>query len=80
MRNTRFDKTFGTNLPREVQVQRLRRVIQQELTELQRHTLTAYYFGDQTLEQIAEERNVAKSTVWRTLKRAENKIRRILKY
>ena len=55
-------------------------VIREELTELQRYTILAYYFENKTLVQIAEERSVNKSTVCRTLKRAENKLRRFLQY
>lgn len=80
MKSTQFERCLGHRLPREVQLHRLRQVIQRELTELQRYTLMAYYFEDRTLEQIARERSVSKSTVWRTLKRAEEKIRRVLQY
>ena len=51
-----------------------------ELTPLQRETLIAFYFQEQTLTQIAADRGVNKSTVCRTLKRAEAKLRRYLKY
>lgn len=47
---------------------------------MQRQTLTAYYFHQQTIPQIAESRGVNKSTVSRTLRRAEEKLRRYLKY
>ena len=80
MRNIPYEGYLGPRLPREVQLKRVQRVIQEELTELQRHTLVAYYFQEQTLAQIAEERGVNKSTVCRTLKRAEDKLRRYLKY
>ena len=55
-------------------------MIREELTELQRYTILAYYFENKSLLQIAEERNVNKSTVYRTLKRAEEKLRRFLQY
>lgn len=71
---------MGPRLPRDVQIQRVQRVIREELTELQRYTLTAYYFEEKTLEQIGSARGVQKSTVWRTLRRAEDKLRRFLKY
>lgn len=58
----------------------MKTVIQEELTELQRYTILAYYFENKTLPQIAEERCVNKSTISRTLKRAENKLRRFLQY
>ena len=80
MKNILYEGYLGPRLPREVQLKRVQRVIQGELTELQRHTLVAYYFQEQTLAQIAEERGVNKSTVCRTLKRAEDKLRRYLKY
>ena len=80
MKNTPFDLSPGLRLPREVQMKRIRRVIQEELTELQRYTLEAYYFQRQSLTQIARDRNVNKSTVCRTLHRAEQKLRRTLKY
>lgn len=80
MKNTLFDCCTGLKLPHEIQIRRMRQVIQEELTELQRYTLMAYYFEEKTLEQIANDRGVKKSTVWRTLKRAEDKLRRVLKY
>lgn len=80
MKNTLFEYARSYGLSHEVQLQRLRRVIAGELTELQRYTLVAYYFEQQTLEQIAQDRNVNKTTVWRTLKRAEAKLRRVLQY
>jgi RNA polymerase sigma factor (sigma-70 family) len=58
----------------------VQRVIREELTELQRQTLIAYYFQEQTIPEIAAERGVNKSTVSRTLRRAEEKLRRYLKY
>lgn len=80
MKNILYEGYLGPRLPREVQLQRVRRVIQEELTPLQRHALIAYYFQDQTISQIAEERGVNKSTISRTLHRAEQKLRRYLRY
>ena len=80
MKNILYEGYLGPRLPREVQLERVRRVIREELTELQRYTLVAYYFQEKTLEQIARERNVNKSTVCRTLHWAEQKLRRFLKY
>lgn len=80
MRNTLYDGYLGPRMPRNVQLKRVQRVIQEELTELQRYTLVAYYFRKQTITQIANDRGVNKSTVCRTLKRAEDKLRRFLKY
>ena len=52
----------------------------EELTELQRYTLCAYYFHQQSLTRIARDRGVNKSTVCRTLHRAEEKLKRFLRY
>ena len=80
MKNIRYDGYLGSRLPRDVQLKRIQRVIREELTELQRQTLTAYYFQEQTIPQIASQRGVNKSTVSRTLRRAEEKLRRFLRY
>ena len=80
VKNILYEGYLGPRLPREVQLKRVQRVIREELTELQRYTLMAYYFQEQTLTQIAKDRNVNKSTVCRTLHRAEQKLRKFLKY
>lgn len=80
MKSIRYDGYLGPRLPKEVQLQRVQRVIREELTDLQRQTLIAYYFQQQTIPQIAMDRGVNKSTVSRTLRRAEEKLRRYLKY
>ncbi len=80
MKNILYEGYLGPRLPRQVQLERVRQVIRHELTPLQQYTLTAYYFQKQTIPQIAEDRGVNKSTVSRTLKRAEDKLRRYLKY
>ena len=80
MKNTLYEGYRGPRLPKQVQLQRVQRVIREELTDLQRQTLLAYYFQEQTIPQIAAERGVNKSTVSRTLRRAEEKLRRYLKY
>ena len=80
MKNILYEGYLGPRLPREVQLKRIQRVIQEELTPLQRDALMAYYFQDQSITQFAQERGVNKSTVCRTLQRAEQKLRRYLKY
>lgn len=80
MKSTLFEGMLFRQIPREQQIRRMKLVIREELTELQRYTILAYYFENKTLVQIAEERGVNKSTVCRTLKRAEEKLRRFLKY
>lgn len=80
VKNIRYEGYLGPRLPRQVQLERVQRVIKEELTPLQRQTLTDYYFHHMTIPQIAQSRGVYKSTVSRTLQRAENRLRRYLKY
>lgn len=79
MRNIRFN-AGSVRLPQKVQIERLHRVIREELSPLQRYTVIAYYFQEQSICEIARQRQVSKSTVSRTLRRAENKLRRFLQY
>ena len=80
MKNILYEGYLGPRLPREVQLKRVQRVIREELTELQREALLGYYFQEKTMTHIAQERGVNKSTICRTLHRAEEKLRRYLKY
>ena len=79
-RNIPYEGYQGIRLPREVQRKRVMEVIRQELTPLQRETLLAYYIEKLNIIQIAQRRGVNKSTVCRTLKRAEGRLRRYLRY
>ena len=80
IKSTRFKGHASIRLPTKIQQQRMHRVIREELTPLQRYTLTSYYFRGLTIAQIAHERRVNKSTVSRTLVRAEQKLQRFLQY
>lgn len=80
MKNIPFEQTASIRLPPEVQRKRLYRVIQEELTDKQRQVLLAYYFENMTIIQIAAAQGVHKSTVWRTLRRAEERLKRYLRY
>lgn len=80
MKNTLYDGYQGPRLPKQVLLNRIQRVMQEEMTDIQRQTLSAYYLQEKTIPQIAEERGVCKSTVSRTLKRAEQKLKRYLRY
>ncbi len=70
----------GPRLPPRQQMQRLRRVIERELTQKQREIILAYYFQDKTIPEIAAERGIQKSSVSRCLKRAEKRVRLCLRY
>ena len=80
MKNTGFDRFLTSRFPREVQLRRLRRVIREELTPIQRDMVYAHYYQGKSQSQIARERNVHRSTVSRTLRRAEEKLRSFLEY
>ena len=80
MKSILYEGYQGPRLPKQIQLKRVQRVIDEELTQLQKQTLVAYYFQEQTIPQIAADRGVNKSIVSRTLRRAENKLRRFLKY
>ena len=80
MKNTLYEGYEGPRLPKEVQIKRVQRVIREELTQIQREVLLAYYIQNRTIPQIAQDRGVHKSTVARTLHRAEEKLRRYLRY
>lgn len=80
MKNTLYNGYQGPRLTPDLLQKRLSRVIEEELTPLQRETLLAYYIQQKNIPTIAAERSVAKSTVSRTLRRAEGKVRRFLRY
>ena len=80
MKNILYEGYEGPRLPKEVQMKRVQRVIREELTANQREILLAYYIQDQTIPQIAQDRGIHKSTVSRTLKRAEARLQKYLKY
>ena len=80
MKNTRFERMLSGQVPRDQQIRRIQSLIREELTELQRYTIAAYYFEGKKMTQIARERGVNRSTVSRTMKRAEDKLRKFLQY
>ena len=79
-KNTLYDGYEGPRLPKAVLVQRVNRVIEEEMTPLQREVLLAYYIQDRKVSDIAADRGVHKTTIYRTLHRAERKLRRYLRY
>lgn len=80
MTSTHYNGGLAHLVSREVAAKRIRRVIQEELTELQRYVILAYYFQEKKIPEIARERGVQKSTVSRTLHRAEQRLKRCLQY
>lgn len=80
MRNIRYDSDIGLNLPREMQLRRLLRVMEGELTPRQKQVMTLYFFEEKRPAEIARMLGVHRSTTLRTLRRAENRVRRFLQY
>lgn len=80
MKNTAYSGYCGPRMSPSVQSARVHHVIEHELTAAQRHVIEQYYLHGKTIIQIADERGVNKSTVCRTLQRAEKRIRQILRY
>ena len=56
----------------------VRKIMDRELTPLQRDAVEKYYLMDMTLAQIALERSVNVTTVWRSVLGAMRKIRSFL--
>lgn len=54
--------------------------IRNELTEQQRTYIMSYYYDSLTMEEIARQFSVNKSTVSRTIRRAEQRLERVLRY
>ena len=80
MKRTLYEGYEGPRLSPATQMQRIRRVIEQELTVKQREIMLAYYFQDKSIPEIAMERGIHKSSVCRCLQRAEKRVRHCLKY
>lgn len=80
MKHIVYEGYYGPRMPRSVLSNRVHSVMQRELTERQRYAVEQYYLENKTLAQIAAECGVNKSTVCRTLQRAEKRLRRYLRY
>ena len=80
MKRTLYEGYEGPRLSPSTQMQRIRRVIERELTAKQREIILAYYFQDKSIPEIAAERGIHKSSVCRCLQRAEKRVRHCLKY
>lgn len=58
----------------------LRRAREQELTPRQRQTVDMYFDRRMSISEIARELGVSPSSVSRTLRRAQTRLRRFLRY
>lgn len=75
-----FGELFGEGGRERISRKLLERVIDERLSEKQAAYLRAYYFSGKNVYQVAEDYGVSASTVSRTIKRAEARIRETLKY
>jgi RNA polymerase sigma factor (sigma-70 family) len=80
MKNIPYDGYEGPHMSRQMQRRRVANVIANELTEHQRRAIVGYYLEQKTITQLALEYGVNKTTVWRTIKRGEMRMRRFLRY
>lgn len=80
MKNIDYNGYLGPRMSRERMLKRLEYAMETELNENQRRIVRGYYVEHRTIPEMAKEKGVNKSTVCRTLRRAEAKLRRILRY
>ena len=80
MKSIDYEGYQGPRLSRQQQLSRMQRVIALELTEKQRQAVLGYYVEKKSMPQLAREFGVNKSTVCRTIQRAERRLRRCLRY
>lgn len=80
MKNTEYKEYTGPRYSRETQRQRMKRVIDAELTEKQRAALLGYYVEQKNICQLARELGIDKSSVSRRIQCAEHRLRKYLRY
>ncbi len=80
MKSIESSEYEGPRLTREQQLHRLRRVMDAELTEKQRRAVVGYYLEHRNMSELARQYGVNKSTICRTIHRAEVRMRKFLKY
>lgn len=78
---TYFHSIASNNTQEHSRLKRnVRRALMDELTERQRELILMRYGENKTQAEIADILGLCPSTVSRTIKRAENKLRKFLKY
>ena len=70
----------GPDLRKKAMLKMLPLVIENQLTPTQRAYVVSYFFQKKTVEQIAVEFGVSKSTVSRTIHRGINRIHNVMRY
>lgn len=80
MKNIQYEGYMGRRMTRDEAKKRISRVVMGELSDVEREVLIAYYIQEERIPAIARARGVNKSSVSRALHRAEEKLRKFLKY
>ena len=80
MKNIVCEEYFGARLDRQTQLRRVKRVIARELSSSQKQVVEGIYYENLTQAELARRLGVNRSTVCRTLRRAQSRIRRCLAY
>ena len=71
---------MGPRMTPAMAKRRLQNAMDHELTPRQREVIVGYYLRRKNIVELAAEMGINKSTVWRTLCRGENRLRRCLRY
>ena len=80
LKNTVSEEYFAARLDRATQLRRVRRVIAAELSPRQREIVEGIFYEKLSQAELARRLGVHRSTVSRTLHRAEHRLRRCLRY
>ncbi len=74
MKSTLYDLKRNSGISPEVQKRRLRRILQEKLTERQRQAVYGVYFERKRIYQVAEEMGITSSAVSRLVARGKRRI------
>ncbi len=80
MKNIGCDWSFPRNLSRGAQIQRVKRAMKRELTPRQQEILHMVFYEHLSQAEVARRMGLNRSTVCRTLHRAEARLRKYLQY
>ena len=80
MENIGYDTYFGIHLDKGTQRRRVRQAIRRELSPRQRTVIEGVYFEKLSQAEVARRLGLNRSTVCRTLHRAQSRLRRCLQY
>ena len=75
-----FESDSELQLPQEVQLERAIRVMERELTKVERQVVEDYFLNGIRIPELAIRYGVQRSTVSRNLRRAVKRLQRYLRY